>query len=781
MKQKKRMQRKILLSMIGLVVLLLIASTYVIRQKVLQPQGDYITRTEVRNELDAFCQINEQKDAFSEGLLLLTKQDGFLTYQEAKEISSILKTDLPFINRYGKKSSILISDWTLYLDLLVEQYGQNEITKEEIALVAMGDQVSGENGICLEEQEVLTANGTLQDLSGKAEEYLNEKVSAVLYNGSILSITECLEPKLQLKNVYITNAAELFSFFWKAYEITVPCENDDVIVQCFSKDERVCDITLQGGQITDCKLKTELIGGKLIKVTEEAAEIEGCGLIPFSEDIAVYQLYGTLCSKSTKDLRIGYAFSDFVLEDGRIAACLMVKDDDMDTIRVLIKNNNYEGRYHERAELSCDHSYQIITYQNGIEIEREKRQAGESFSASLEDFHLGADRIQVIPDALSATLELDSVTRSQGTPRYHGTIEVEREAEGLIIINEVLLEDYLCKVVPSEMPSSYPQEALKAQAVCARTYAYGKMIQSGLPALGAHVDDSAGFQVYNNISEQASTTKAVKATKGEILTYEGVPVGAYYYSTSCGVGTDTGIWNTDESDKPAYLTAKEIKMSSLDTKSNVNASDMTDDMMTKLEDDEYFTTYIQSIDSASYEKEEGWYRWNYTVEDVDVSHIEEILAARYESYPNQILTKNSDGTYESKEIGKLGKLKDIKIIKRYIGGIAEELLITGTKSSVLVTGELNIRYVLNNGEAKIYRQSGDTVDSPKTLPSAFFAIDTGKENGYVIGYTLSGGGFGHGVGMSQNGAKAMAGAGMNCDLILQFFYGNSEVTTMQGE
>ena len=78
-------------------------------------------------------------------------------------------------------------------------------------------------------------------------------------------------------------------------------------------------------------------------------------------------------------------------------------------------------------------------------------------------------------------------------PSYRGSLELEKQQDGIVVINEVLLEEYLYAVVPSEMPSSYPLEALKAQAVCARTYAYAKMLHAGLPADGAHVDDSAGF------------------------------------------------------------------------------------------------------------------------------------------------------------------------------------------------------------------------------------------------------------------------------------------------
>ena len=61
------------------------------------------------------------------------------------------------------------------------------------------------------------------------------------------------------------------------------------------------------------------------------------------------------------------------------------------------------------------------------------------------------------------------------------------------------------------------------------------------------------------------------------------------------------------------------------------------------------------------------------------------------------------------------------------------------------------------------------------LSALFFTMETGKENGYVVGYRLIGGGFGHGVGLSQNGARSMAADGCDSDTILGFFYEGSSV------
>ena len=78
--------------------------------------------------------------------------------------------------------------------------------------------------------------------------------------------------------------------------------------------------------------------------------------------------------------------------------------------------------------------------------------------------------------------------------------------------------------------------------------------------------------------------------------------------------------------------------------------------------------------------------------------------------------------------------------------------------------------LFRSGETKVRRADESLVEMPNLLPSGFFIIEAGKKNGNVIGYTLTGGGFGHGVGMSQNGARAMARKGYSYEEILLFFY-----------
>jgi stage II sporulation protein D len=135
---------------------------------------------------------------------------------------------------------------------------------------------------------------------------------------------------------------------------------------------------------------------------------------------------------------------------------------------------------------------------------------------------------------------------------YRGTIEIHNILGKLHIINILKLNEYLYSVVPSEIPSKWEREALKAQAVAARTYAYYHLIHNKQKRL-YDLDATTNFQVYKGMEvEQPSTTDAVNSTIGEIITYKHEPILAYFHST-CGGRTidDKHIWKG--SDFP-YLT-----------------------------------------------------------------------------------------------------------------------------------------------------------------------------------------------------------------------------------
>jgi len=138
----------------------------------------------------------------------------------------------------------------------------------------------------------------------------------------------------------------------------------------------------------------------------------------------------------------------------------------------------------------------------------------------------------------------------------------------------------------------------------------------------------------------------------------------------------------------------------------------------------------------------------------------------------------------SEPIGKPGKIRKIEIAKRGAGGIAQELNIETEKATYKVLSEYNIRYVLCDEKSAVRKQDGSEIVPKTLLPSGFFVLDTvsgaGKDGENVVGYTLTGGGYGHGVGMSQNGAKAMAKKGFSSYEILTFFYRSCEIRNVYG-
>lgn len=528
--------------------------------------------------------------------------------------------------------------------------------------------------------------------------------------------------------------------------------------------EQIADIELTDGTVTKVSVKGEKISGRLLSVSDTYLEIEGYGKVALSEKVRCYKLYGALARITTSDLIIGYPFQDFVLWNGEICACLVSVEENMDTIRVLLKTNDFAGIYHEEVVLSADTDYEIC-YGQGEGVTSQYLKAGETVTINADSGFFTAERIYIKPGTNTGKVILQSLKRYQEAPAYRGMIEIVKTEKGLVVINELILEEYLYSVVPSEMPASYPIEALKAQAVCARTYAYRYMLHAGYPNFGAHVDDSTGYQVYNNIAEKESSTTAVKETAGQLLYYGEEPAEAYYYSTSCGLSNDAGAWKGNQPEDFPYLTAKYI------SPGGEAAALLTE---------EEFWDYILSRDETSFEKDNPWYRWTYHVEEADSSQILEALQERYAANEQLILTEQKDGSFASEPIEKLGRIKDISVEVRKQGGSIDELLIVGEKATIKVISEYNVRYVLKDEHTQVVKQDNSSAAVGSLLPSAFFVLQTGKKDGFVVGYTLAGGGYGHGVGMSQNGARAMAEAGYLYEDILRFFYEGTKINGANG-
>lgn len=759
-----------------------------------QPEGEFVRST------DVWILVNEIKLAgveigndVMEELHTRTCAEEYLSYDTYTKILDGLmsgtdqayeKEKILYKNKYKEDFFLLKKDWYKGYETILASLGlAGSILEEKVDILCGSQQLAGERSInagC-----VLGKN--MEEYLCVSEDFTDLKfisVKAYVRENRLLTLTEVLTDKSVLENVWIMEGEESrIQFFYEGFEIlgeyTKANEIQEKEISLLR--EQVGNITYQSGTILDVALKEERISGKLLSISEGQLEIEGYGALEICEDHVGYKLYEKLEKAELSDLLIGYDFADFVLENGKICVILLARKEKMETIRVVLKTTGFSSVYHENIRLLCQEPMTIYygDYDHRIQ---EKVEAGQEIFIEAGSDYLSGDRMEVVPDVNTAKVQVTSMERSQGVPAYRGSMEIVKAKEGLVLINEVLLEEYLYSVVPSEMPASYPIEALKAQAVCARTYGYGYLLKPGYAALGAHVDDSVGYQVYNNIAENVNSTKAVKETTGELLMYEGEPVNAYYYSTSCGFGADAGVWNEEQKEQFPYLNSVYIgKTQELQMEGGEEEKTYA---VEALSQEENFREYITGTDKNAYEMEEPWFRWSYQVEKMDVSMFSRRISERFCAAPGKILTFVGESgdledpeLYEAKEPKEFKKIYEIRCVKRKEGGVIDELLIETDKGTYKVISEYNIRYVLNQG-GDVIRQDGSPYASNSLLPSAYLIIDVVKEDKNVVGYTIIGGGFGHGVGMSQNGARAMGLAHEDCESILSFYFQGSQLNKL---
>lgn len=358
---------------------------------------------------------------------------------------------------------------------------------------------------------------------------------------------------------------------------------------------------------------------------------------------------------------------------------------------------------------------------------------GKNFRNKINSKHVQIDKNSkyfknnnVLKISAETRMQLVGHNTKHNSPTYAGVFYVYKTSGGLVLVNHVELEEYIAGVISSEIGEEAPMEALKAQAVCARTYIL-KSKDKEYKKYNAVADDSTNFQVYNRIGAGEKCYKAAKATAGIVMKYKGKLINAYYFSTSCGYTTDYKIWGKD---KKAYLIGQNI----------------TKVKEENLKDNTAFIKYIKRCPKA-YESDCPFYRWKTKLTS------EQIVNGIYS------LTGSN-----------IGKVKHIEISSRGAGGIVSQITIYGSKGQIIIKKQSNIRKALCSVYAEIELNNGEKRSGIDMLPSAFIHIEK-QGNGFQI----YGGGFGHGSGMSQNAAIQMAKEKLSYDEILKKFYSGVEL------
>lgn len=396
-------------------------------------------------------------------------------------------------------------------------------------------------------------------------------------------------------------------------------------------------------------------------------------------------------------------------------------DKEEQSISVVLTSSDFNSIFHESVVLSSAHKMKIKK-SDGIEV------VPKNETYVIDNKSCKTGEVLHVRTGQDDKIKIETINRSYGMAEYFGTLDIHCTENGFVIVNTLPVETYLRFVVPSEMPSDYGHEALKAQAVCARNFAIQHILSPAYPEYGAALDDSIQFQVYNNQVSNENADKAIKETQNMVLTYNDELISTYYYSTSWGHTTDLSLWDGDVT--PYYK--------SLSTSEKHEYMDLTSE--------EAFKKFLTEYEDA-YEAEEPWYRWTYFISSEDI--------------------KNNIDSYLDIEVE---KIDSIEVVSRRAGGSVNNLKIVSDDNTYNLTKESEVRNIFIPTNSQITRNDGSVIDGYTKCPSSYYLLEAVYEDEILTGYVLSGGGCGHGLGMSQNCAKILASKGKNYKEILEYFY-----------
>ena len=277
-------------------------------------------------------------------------------------------------------------------------------------------------------------------------------------------------------------------------------------------------------------------------------------------------------------------------------------------------------------------------------------------------------------------LRMDSGLLEFGGRRYRGALRLSATPEGIEVVNVLDIESYLRGVVPSEMAASWPLEALKAQAVAARSYT----LTSLDPAARYDLCATDECQVYKGVaSEHPRSDAAIAATAGIVVSYQGATARTYYHADSGGVVASAAeVWGSWS----PYLLARTDAQASTPHR-----------------------------------------RWQVRLDGDAIQR--SLAAAGYD----------------------VGSVNGLRVVAISESGRVSELEVSGSRGQQVLRGARLSQLARGWG-----------------LKSMSFKVQGGL--------LVSGDGWGHGVGMSQYGARALANAGYDFGQILAFYYADTGLT-----
>ena len=338
------------------------------------------------------------------------------------------------------------------------------------------------------------------------------------------------------------------------------------------------------------------------------------------------------------------------------------------TVRIVILNNNYITMHYSKFVAKAS----VLNIYFGENFKNKKSIKKQIDIGTGSKYFKQSNVIKVEPKG-----EMSILKDEKNMQSYKGIFYIYKESSGLVLVNQVGMEDYVAAVISSEIGEESPKEALKAQAVCARTYimkSQGKKYKK----YNAKGDDSVSYQVYNKNVPGENSIKAANETKGTVMKYKGKLINAYYFSTSWGYTTDYRIWGIK---KQKYL-------------KETNLTTITEN----ISNEKIFDKYIKEK-PKSVEKKSPFYRWT-----------------------TYLTTKQIENSIYKNMAVNVGTINRMEINKRGAGGIVAQMTIYGDKRQISIVNQNQIRKILSSYYSTIKLSDKTKRTKLSMLPSAFISI-----------------------------------------------------------
>lgn len=362
--------------------------------------------------------------------------------------------------------------------------------------------------------------------------------------------------------------------------------------------------------------------------------------------------------------------------------------------------------------------------------------SGRRPSVTLEDKEYTAASLTFVSREYGALTSYIRVRNTKySTCAYLGNMTFDVSEGGLRAINTLPVEQYLYGVVPYEMSNTFPTEALKAQAICARGYAIAKCSANASKAYD--LGDTSSDQVYHGlVSKYTRAISAVNATRGKVLTYEGDIIEAFYSASNGGQTEKTGnVWSND---LPYYT--QRFDPFDLENRSSLEEVSLIPDVFDEASVAQMDKLVLDKLQTAA-----------------------DAAAGEHVTLVSTVYANAYAPKYDAPSI--CYTKADVTLnVKNDSGSIDGQLTVTLELDDLLHSDENY--YGMFNGDRTLRLRGVEHGE--------YEAKDETKYSGWLITNRR----YGHGVGLSQRGAQQRATAGQDCGEMLDFYYVDTKLFTL---